>query len=127
MIQYTSSVVENTTGAVPRTLCHRSAVFEAATIDFMEDGILSRREWWVAGKKHREDGPAVIFYRDGRPNNEEWWRDGKMHRDHGPADTFYNEDGSVRHEVWVRNGRDYTPSGHDRLTWIAASRQKPPE
>ena len=40
-----------------------------------------RREWWLNGKLHREDGPA-IEWPDGR---REWWLHGKRHRDDGPA------------------------------------------
>lgn len=39
------------------------------------------KEWFKNGKKHREDGPAVI-YNDGQ---QEWWFDGKLHREDGPA------------------------------------------
>ena len=37
--------------------------------------------WWVDGKLHRLDGPA-IDYTDGY---KAWWVDGKLHRLNGPA------------------------------------------
>ena len=39
------------------------------------------KHWYLDGKRHREDGPA-IEYVDGA---EEWWQDGKRHREDGPA------------------------------------------
>lgn len=38
-------------------------------------------EHWVAGARHRDDGPAVI-----RPDGgTQWWQHGEVHRDDGPA------------------------------------------
>lgn len=53
-------------------------------------------EWWVNGKRHRENGPAVEYREDGA---FEWWVDGKRHRVDGPA--VKNADGS---EEWWLNG-----------------------
>ena len=39
------------------------------------------QKWYLDGKLHREDGPAVIWA-DG---TEEWWLNGKLHREGGPA------------------------------------------
>ena len=39
------------------------------------------KEWYLNGKCHREDGPAVE-YADG---GKEWWLNGKLHREDGPA------------------------------------------
>jgi hypothetical protein len=39
------------------------------------------KEWWLNGKLHREDGPAIE-----RPNGiKEWWLNGMRHRVDGPA------------------------------------------
>lgn len=38
-------------------------------------------EWWVNGRLHRRDGPAVIY----ASNEKEWWVNGKRHRIDGPA------------------------------------------
>lgn len=40
-----------------------------------------RRDWWLNGKRHRDDGPAIELP-DGR---REWWLHGKRHREDGPA------------------------------------------
>jgi antitoxin component YwqK of YwqJK toxin-antitoxin module len=39
-----------------------------------------RREWWVNGKRHRLDGPAVE-----NGSYKTWYVDGKLHRLDGPA------------------------------------------
>ena len=40
------------------------------------------KEWWLNGKRHREDGPAVEYCING---SKEWWLNGKRHREDGPA------------------------------------------
>jgi hypothetical protein len=37
--------------------------------------------WYKDGKRHREDGPAIIWP-DGY---QSWWKDGKLHREDGPV------------------------------------------
>jgi hypothetical protein len=37
--------------------------------------------WYLDGKRHREDGPAIERAGGGK----EWYLDGKRHREHGPA------------------------------------------
>jgi hypothetical protein len=53
--------------------------------------------WYLNGKLHREDGPAVE-YSDG---NKFWWLNGKRHREDGPAMEWANGD-----EFWYLNGED---------------------
>jgi hypothetical protein len=38
-------------------------------------------EWLAWGRRHRENGPAVVW----RNGGEEWWCWGKHHRENGPA------------------------------------------
>ena len=45
-----------------------------------------RKEWFLNGKLHREDGPA-IEYANGR---KEWFLNGKLHREDGPASEWAN-------------------------------------
>ena len=44
------------------------------------------KQWWVNGLLHREDGPAIVCADGG----EEWWLNGKCHRVDGPAITYPN-------------------------------------
>ncbi len=37
--------------------------------------------WFLDGKYHREDGPAIEFV-DG---DKQWWLNGELHREDGPA------------------------------------------
>lgn len=60
------------------------------------------KEWWLNGKLHREDGPA-IEYADG---TKEWRRNGKLHREDGPAIEW--EDGTRR---WFVKGKLHREDG----------------
>jgi len=39
------------------------------------------KEWYLNGKLHREDGPAIEYI----SGYKEWWLNGKLHRKPGPA------------------------------------------
>ena len=58
-----------------------------------------RTEWFLNGKYHREDGPAVE-YADG---TKSWWLNGKRHRVDSPAIEY--ADGS---KAWYLNGKEYS-------------------
>ena len=55
------------------------------------------KKWYLNGKLHREDGPAVEWP-DG---SKEWLLNGKRHREDGPAVEY--ADGS---KSWWLNGRE---------------------
>ncbi len=57
------------------------------------------QEWWLNGKRHREDGPAYIDSRI-----QEWWLNGKRHREDGPA---YIDD-NYKAVYWYLNGKQVT-------------------
>ena len=83
-----------------------------------------QREWWLYGKRHREDGPAVIGL------DMEWWINGRRHCDDGPAVVRF----SGRKEWWLR-GRLHREDGpavvhKDGWTgewWINGEPQWPPK
>ena len=59
-----------------------------------------RKEWWLNGKRHREDGPAVE-----RPDGTKvWYLNGKLHREDGPA--YESPDGA---KYWWLNGEEIDP------------------
>lgn len=78
--------------------------------------------WYLNGKLHREDGPA-IEYTDG---NKFWYLNGKLHREDGPAIEYltgtlawylngnlHREDGpaieySYGDREWYLNGKKFT-------------------
>lgn len=53
------------------------------------------KEWWVEGKQHRKNGPAVMI---NKPHyiRMEWWEDGVLHRIQKPA--IIDSDGNL--EYW---------------------------
>jgi len=55
------------------------------------------KEWYLNGKYHREDGPAV----EKANGDKEWWQNGKFHREDGPAVEYANG-----YKAWWLNG-DY--------------------
>ena len=52
-------------------------------------------QWYVNGKLHREEGPAMLLY----DNSEEWYIDGLLHRENGPAINHANG-----HHEWYLHG-----------------------
>ena len=61
-------------------------------------GLLLVQQWFLYGKRHRTDGPAII-YSDG---SEEWYLHNMCHREDGPA--IKNANGNI---AWYLNGRFY--------------------
>jgi hypothetical protein len=76
------------------------------------------KQWWLNGKLHREDGPAVerangtkVWYLNGKRHREDgpaiemangakaWWLNGKPHREDGPA----IERANGNKEWWLNN------------------------
>jgi len=57
------------------------------------------KHWYLNGKHHREDGPAVELP-DGYKS---WYLNGQLHRTDGPAIEF-----PTGHKSWYLNGKHYT-------------------
>ena len=60
--------------------------------------------WFLNGKYHREDGPAVELY----GGNKQWYLNGNLHREDGPAIEHY--DGS---KSWFLNDEFIVSTGPD--------------
>ena len=60
------------------------------------------KEWWLNGKLHREDGPAVEYANGGK----EWCLSGKHHREDGPAVEYANGG-----KWWFLNGKHHREDG----------------
>jgi len=58
------------------------------------------KEWWINGKRHRKNGPAMI-----RGSNQEWWFNGKRHRINKPAVIDGGE------KEWWKNGKPHRLDG----------------
>ena len=65
------------------------------------------KEWWLNGKRHREDGPAMEWA-DG---SKSWYLNGKLHREDGPA--YESANGS---KSWYLNDEEVTEEEHKRQT-----------
>jgi hypothetical protein len=61
------------------------------------------KQWWLNGKLHREDGPAVE-YADG---GKEWYLKDKLHREDGPAVEYPSGD-----KYWYLNDKSMTEEEH---------------
>ena len=61
------------------------------------------KSWYLNGKKHREDGPA-IEYANGY---KAWYLNGELHREDGPAIEYADGD-----KAWYLNGVRYTEERH---------------
>ena len=73
--------------------------------------------WYLNGKYHREDGPAVE-YADG---NKEWYLNGKYHREDGPAVEY--ADGNKEwwlsgYKEWWLNGCPYSKEEYTLLMFF---------
>jgi hypothetical protein len=78
------------------------------------------QEWYRHGKRHRDDGPAIIFA-DG---DKFWGQHDKLHRDDGPAIEWAN--GS---KEWYQHGKRHRDDGPaleyadgDKFWWLADER-----
>ena len=67
----------------------------------------NRTEWWLNGRIHREDGPAIEYSNGGKY----WYLNGKRHREDGPAVELY--DGI---KFWYLNGGKYTEEEFKKKT-----------
>jgi hypothetical protein len=61
------------------------------------------KSWYLNGKRHREDGPAVEW----ASGDKSWWLNGKRHREDGPAIEW--ADGG---KEWWLNGKCMTEEEH---------------
>jgi hypothetical protein len=97
-------------------------------------GINGSKQWWLNGRLHREDGPAIEWPGGGKEwwlngknltevehaeqtlqkpkcttginGSKQWWLNGRLHREDGPA--FERADGS---EQWWFNGERHREDG----------------
>ncbi len=58
--------------------------------------------WYLNGKFHREDGPAVIWAN----GYQSWYLNGKLHREDGPAVI-----GANGYQAWYLNGQLHREDG----------------
>tara|TARA_S200002703_G_scaffold120595_1_gene106405 strand:- start:233 stop:526 length:294 start_codon:yes stop_codon:yes gene_type:complete len=66
------------------------------TVNVFENG---DRYWYLNGRRHREDGPAI----ERADGSKQWYLNGERHRENGPAIEYANGDKS-----WYLNGKKVT-------------------
>ena len=72
-----------------------------------EDGLICNyywggdKSWFLNGKRHREDGPAI----ESRNGGKHWYRNGKLHSEDGPAIESRNGD-----KHWYLNSKKLSHS-----------------
>ena len=67
------------------------------------------KEWYLDGRLHREDGPAV----EKAYGDKAWWLNGYLHREDGPAVEFANG-----YKEWYLNNEKADPETIADL-WLA--------
>jgi hypothetical protein len=65
------------------------------------------KRWYLNDELHREDGPAIEY----PSGTKEWFLNGKRHREDGPAIEYPSGD-----KYWYLNGKYVTEEEHKRLT-----------
>ena len=73
--------------------------YKEYTVRVYNDG---SKSWYLNGKRHREDGPAI----ERADGYKEWWLNGNRHRVDGPA--VEDSDGS---KYWYLNGKCHRVDG----------------
>lgn len=81
---------------------------KAMTISHRVDGPAAKYKdglciWYLNGKKHREDGPAVTWN-----GSYEWWINDKLHKEDGPAIDHVNGN-----KEWYLHGIKLTEREHN--------------
>ena len=62
----------------------------------------NRTEWFLNGKLHREDGPAI----ENTNGDKQWIKNGFLHREDGPAMEF-----AAGSKYWYKNGNYHREDG----------------
>jgi hypothetical protein len=65
------------------------------------------KEWFLNGKLHREDGPAVEYSNGAKS----WYLNDKLHREDGPAVEWSDE-----YKYWYLNDKKLTEQEHKAAT-----------
>ena len=73
--------------------------FETYTVKVYNDGT---KFWYLNGKRHRTDGPAVEYTN----GDKRWYHNGKLHRTDGPAVEW-----SEGTKFWNHNGKLHRTDG----------------
>jgi hypothetical protein len=95
MIEYTVKVFNNKTAWYLNGKFHRE---DGPAIECTNGD----KEWFINGELHRTNGPAI----EHANGDKTWWFNGKLHREDGPAVEW--ADGT---EIWYLNGKRHREDG----------------
>jgi len=70
------------------------------------------KSWYLNGKCHREDGPAVEYAN----GSKFWYLNGKRHREDGPAIEY-----AGGYKSWYLNNKELTEQEHKKATTKSTS------
>ena len=65
----------------------------------MKIGPTGTKRWYLDGKFHREDGPAIVY----ESGEKQWYLHGNLHREDGPAIEYPGGE-----KLWYLNNRPVT-------------------
>ena len=87
------------------TVTAEADVYTALKYHVVVDETGTRRYYNVAGRLHREDGPAV----ERADGSKFWHQNGRLHREDGPAIIWH-----YGARYWFLHGVEYTKNNHRR-------------
>jgi hypothetical protein len=64
-----------------------------------------QEKWYINGKLHRLNGPALISYKNAIIVLEYWFINGRFHRTSGPAILDFDDNGKIEKELWLIDGK----------------------
>ena len=72
-----------------------------------DTGQLWCKEYWINGKLHNPNGPAIeLYYDNGQLNNKSYYLNGKRHNPNGPAYEHYFNNGELEHKAYYINNKE---------------------
>jgi antitoxin component YwqK of YwqJK toxin-antitoxin module len=79
---------------------------DPTNIEYYENGQIKSQRWFLNGKQHNENGPAIIwYYENGKIEYQYWYINGNRHNENGPAYISYYENGQICTKAWYINGK----------------------
>ena len=80
-----------------------------------ENGQVECEYYFLNDKRHRTDGPAVIYYLNGQVSSERYFLNDEYHRTDGPAVIYYDGKGKIWNKEWHLNSNRYTETKYNSL------------
>lgn len=120
-----------------RNLRHRDGD-KPSELQWDSDGAFIKAAYHTHDEPDRENGPAIVQRLHTQEaileEEEQWFRGGVIHRTGGPAFvqvlSVQDDNGDWQRKtdadyfVWVRDGKPYEPSAHERMKWQATQNRQ---